>query len=125
MLSNGAADRPREQRRLQGGNTDAAVELRTPRQLVVLDPEPQHAIADLVPRGRPLPAAPVWKVVGQPPAPVKLLTFERVFELQLEHRKCESVEPEPRVPALRPMRFRSERGLKVLTASTERRKRCV
>src|SRR5437773_6383177 len=85
MLPDAAAERPREERCLEGRHADVAVELRAPWRLVVLDQEPQDAAADLVPRRRSLPAAPVRAVVRKPSTPVELLAVERIFELELEH----------------------------------------
>ena len=83
MLSDSAADWPREDAGLERRHAHSAVELRAPGRLVGLDQQPQSAVAELVPGGRALARAPVGEIVRNPAAPVEHVAGESVLELEL------------------------------------------
>ena len=83
VLPDRAPERPRERARLQRRDPDLAVELRAPRLLFVSDQQAEKTAAELVPRGRSLPAAPVRQVVGEPTIRGERAALECVLELEL------------------------------------------
>src|SRR3712207_9309336 len=62
---------------LEVRDADAAVELGAPGWLVVVDDEPEEAVAEAAPGRRGGTGAPLRQVVGQPQAPVELVRRDR------------------------------------------------
>jgi hypothetical protein len=88
VLAGRRAGRSRERARLEVRDPHLAV-LDAPGGLVGIDPQPQHAGAQLVPRGRALGRRPVRQVVRDPPAGVQCAAAEVLVELEVEGRAVE------------------------------------
>jgi hypothetical protein len=83
MLADGTSDRAGEEPGLKRRDAYSAVVFGAPRLLVGRDEQVEAAVAELVPRGGALTAAPVRQVVRKPAAEVQLRPLERVLELEL------------------------------------------
>ena len=74
---------PCEHASLERGDSQVAVEVRAPRQLVGFDLKTQDSLEDLESRGCAIGRAPVRQVVGQPLGVVEGRPVEVVFEYDL------------------------------------------
>jgi hypothetical protein len=83
LLTDAAAEVPGERPGLQRRHPHVAIDARSPRRLVRLDPQAKAALPDRVSGRRRLSRAPVRQVVRQPQPSVEGRPIERVLDLEL------------------------------------------